>query len=158
MTLLWLSTIYRSLPRVDGETTAFDEWIRKVAFLSLPMPSGLLAPGYVPKTSSLNHRREQHFWCEFIQKSHRKMHVGQCWNIKDSSWCGRREDGRNVFTIRQHGEVHTVDALVAQFTALFAQGRLDIISTNTLYLTLKNVLSHRPSSETHDSSVILFFV
>ena len=65
--------------------------------------------------------------------------------------------GGMFFRIRQHGEVHTVDALVAQFTALFAQGRLDIISTNTLYLTLKNVV-HKPSSETHDSSVILFFV
>ena len=77
-TALALNNFTDHCPELTEKATAFDEWIRKVAFLSLPMPSGLLAPGYVPKTSSLNHRREQHFWCEFIQKSHRKMHVGQC--------------------------------------------------------------------------------
>jgi hypothetical protein len=90
---------------------------KKLPFGPLPWPTGLPAPGYVPKTNPLNGR-----WvtvtggdAEFIKKSIASGMLGSAEASKIQADVDTKKTGGMFLRITQNGEVCTVDASVAKF-------------------------------------------
>ena len=105
----------RCVPLMQGFDYADKK--KKLPFGPLPWPTGLPAPGYVPKTNPLNGR-----WvtvtggdAEFIKKSIASGMLGSAEASKIQADVDTKKTGGMFLRITQNGEVCTVDASVAKF-------------------------------------------